>query len=90
MPKTKLRELLTELHDELDSEAGVDAEAQRLLVQVRDDIEILLELSSEVPIEHREQVRSGLGRALDALETDHPALFRVVGNMLDVLTSLGI
>ncbi|MBW2253861.1 MAG: DUF4404 family protein [Deltaproteobacteria bacterium] len=90
MPKTKLRELLSELHDELESESGVDLEAQRLLLQVRDDIEILLELSSEAPIAHREQVRSGLGRALEALKTEHPGLFRVVGNMLDALTGLGI
>jgi len=90
MRKTRLRELLTELHDELESESGVDPEAEKLLLQVRDDIEILLELSSEAPIQHREQVRSGLGEALDVLETEHPALFRVVGNILDLLAALGI
>lgn len=90
VPHPELHQRLRELHTELTrmGDAGiVDAEAQRLLVELQDDIEALLDRTAT----ERSQ---GLGDRLQDLvqrfETTHPGLAAAMGAVADQLSKLGI
>lgn len=90
MDKDRIRVLLQSLHASGGNLEDVDLEDRRLLLQLHDDIETLLELSSEAPAAHREEVRSGLSGAIDRLEKNHPQLTRSIGHIAELLSGLGV
>ncbi len=90
MDKDRIRVLLQSLHASGGNLEDVDLEDRRLLMQLHDDIETLLELSSEAPATHREEVRSGLSGAIDRLEKNHPQLTRSIGHIAELLSGLGV
>jgi ElaB/YqjD/DUF883 family membrane-anchored ribosome-binding protein len=90
MDKARIRTLLRSIHQSGGHLDDVDLEDRQLLQQLHDDIETLLELSSEVPAGHREEVRSGLSGAMDRLEENHPRLTRSIGHIAELLSGLGV
>jgi len=90
MNKERLRTLLQSIHSTGGSIEDVDLEERQLLLQLHDDIETLLELSSEAPIEHKEEVQSGLSAAMKRLEHKHPTLTRSIGHIAELLSGIGI
>ena len=90
MPKQKLHDLMSALQDELHDSGTVDFESREQLIQLRDDIENLLELSSEAEPVHLEAVRTGATTVLNRLEQRHPRFTRILGNILDALAGIGI
>ena len=90
MEKKQLRDLLTELHNELEKSDRVDDVTRSALAEVTDEIQRLL--ASEEPAS-REQGESLAGRMQESLlefETEHPAVTRVINQMAAALANLGI
>lgn len=89
MPREDLRELLGSLRRELDDSGGLDPAERSLLVDVHDEIEELLELSSETRIERRDSLVDRLTEAIDEFQASHPEFSRTIGNLADTLASMG-
>jgi ElaB/YqjD/DUF883 family membrane-anchored ribosome-binding protein len=90
MPKTHLRETLQQLQSDLAQKPRLDQHDQELLIQLRDNIETLLELSTEASPQQQADVRTGLGAAVDRFEESHPSLTAAMGRLINALSSLGI
>ena len=90
MDKERIRSLLQAVHSAAGEQDQIDLEDRTLLMQLHDDIETLLELSSEAPVTHREEVRTGLSGAIDRLEKNHPKLTRSIGPIAELLSGLGV
>jgi hypothetical protein len=87
--ESELRRRLEALHRELEATEEVDPEAQSLLGEVMEDIRELLERSGESPHTHQ-SLADRLGEAARHYEESHPALFAVVGRVVDTLSNMGI
>jgi len=86
----ELHKKLKELHTELarfDAAGGVDAEAQHLLAELRQDIEALIDRSAT---EHSHGLGERLQELVQRFETSHPALAGAMGAVADQLSKLGI
>ena len=91
MPRrADLARKLRELHDELEASEELDAEERAALIALRDDIEQLLELSSEATVAQRDAVQTGVGGAVDQLEARYPRITHALNAILESLSSLGI
>jgi len=80
-----LRQLQRQLQD-LDSLGEAD---QKLVEQLRNDIDLLLSHSREVAASShsvREQLEKGVGR----FEVSHPELTAVMARLIDALSNMGI
>ena len=90
MNKDRIRTLLQSIHSSGGNLEDVDLEDRQLLLQLHDDIEALLELSSEAPIDRKDDVRTGLSGAMERLEENHPILTRSIGHIAELLSGIGI
>jgi hypothetical protein len=87
MDKTKLQNLLADLHRELSTTGSVDAESRRLLDQVLRDIQ---QLSPPLGEQAPEGATAQLREAALRLEAEHPRLAGALGQLSDTLAKLGI
>jgi hypothetical protein len=90
MDKDRLRALLRSIHSSSGDVVDVDLEDRQLLMQLHDDIETLLEMSSEVPAAHRDEVRTGMAGAVERLEKNHPVLTSTIDHIAKLLSGIGI
>jgi len=91
MPRKALQKHLADLHDELASAGHLDPDLRKQLRDVADDIEALLGTSSPEPAAAAGgQLRERIQRATVEFEAEHPRLARVMGDVADALTKLGI
>ncbi len=89
MPRTKLRQTLGELEQELERTGPVDEQSRELLEHVVAEVREILERTEE-PEEERRSLRDRLSEATEAFETDHPALAETLGRLATALSHLGI
>lgn len=87
MDTHRLRELLAELHRELSGAGPVDAETRQLLDEVLGDIR---QLTGEPAGAVAEGTTAQLREAALRLESAHPQLAHVIGQLSDTLAKLGI
>jgi hypothetical protein len=87
MDKTKLQNLLSDLHRELSGAPTVDAESRRMLDQVLTDIR---ELTGNTSGEVAGSTTAQLQEAALRLEAEHPRLAAALGQLGDTLAKLGI
>ena len=90
MEKQALQGMLTKLRAELRDPEDIDSATRGLLVRLHEDIEVLLELSSEAQPEHHEQVETGLKASVEQFESTHPSLTAAMSRVLDLLVSIGL
>ncbi len=91
MPKTALRQQLTELHDTLASTAELDPDLRALLKEVSGDIEnVLGEQTSAEATTATNQLQARVRRATVDFEAEHPRLAHILEDLADTLTKLGI
>jgi hypothetical protein len=90
MDKPALQGMLRTLRAELQEPEDMDAGTRSLLLRLREDIEVLLELSSEAEPEHHEQVETGLRAAVERFEETHPSLTSAMNRVLNLLVSIGL
>ncbi len=85
----RLRSTLQELHDELDAIDALDPQVRKLLEDAKDEMEAALMREEPESLEHQTLVEQldGIGRQFDE---SHPALAKIVGNLIDVLGQMGI
>jgi hypothetical protein len=89
MPKERLRQLVSSLHEELERTPQVDAEGRRLLRELTGDIDELVghqQPAAEIRDSAAERVESAAVR----LESEHPRLAGILGEIMDALGRLGI
>jgi len=90
MDKPALEGMLETLRSELSDPAEMDPGTQNLLLRLHEDIEVLLDLSSEAEPEHHEQVQTGLRSFIQRFEETHPSLTATMNRVLDLLVSIGL
>jgi len=89
MPKQRLRELVSNLHEELERTPEVDAEGRELLRELTGDIEELVGHDSP-PAKSRETAADQVETAAVRLEAEHPRLAGRLNEIVDALGRLGI
>jgi hypothetical protein len=84
-----LRQMLEQLHTEIQRAETIDDRSRELLRNVLGDIEDLLERKQQRGT-HPVSIIERLREAVRAFEKTHPALTTAIGRVADALASLGI
>jgi hypothetical protein len=84
------RELLQQLHDEINNTQTVDEKGRELLQDLDGDIRALLERSEEHPSQVQLSIVQNLESTLSHFEITHPELTSLVSKLLDTLSNAGI
>ncbi len=90
MDDNKTRELLQQLHDEINSIQKVDQQGGKLLKDIDNDIRELLERSGDDSMEVHPSILNRLDDAICHFEVDHPDLTTLIAKVMDSLTNAGI
>ena len=92
MDPSTLRNALTKLHEELNRARQVDPESRKLLLQLTDDIERLLNRPATAAPEAPSSAmhRHTLGDLEAKFEAQHPALATTVREFIDALAKAGM
>lgn len=91
MPKKALQQHLSELHDELATTDDLDPALRQQLRDVADDIETLLgEEAAPDTATAGSQIQRSVQQATVDFEAEYPRLARILGDLADTLTKLGI
>jgi len=88
MPERHLREMLEQVHAELQKAGNIDEKSRDLLRAVMDDIRTIVEPTEGAA--RPEPIGQRLREAVDAFEESHPALTEAVGRVVDALAKMGI
>jgi len=89
MREEHLRQMLEQLHIELQRADAIDDRSRELLRSVLDDIEDLLERKQKRGT-RPESIIERLREAVRAFETTHPTLTHAIGGVADALAGMGI
>jgi predicted component of type VI protein secretion system len=84
-----LREMLEDLHAELQRTDAIDNRSRELLRSVLGDIEDLL-AQKQKPGARPESIIERLGQTVGVFETTHPTLTAAIGRVADALAGIGI
>jgi predicted component of type VI protein secretion system len=84
-----LRQMLEQLHTELQRTDTIDERSRELLRSVLGDIEALLERKQERGAQP-ESITARLREAVRAFETTHPTLTDAINGVADALAKMGI
>lgn len=84
MSDQELRRTLEELHRELSQVGQVDEDLERLLQEIRADIEDVMERSGPQGLGDR------LAQAVERFEATHPRLASAMGAVADQLARMGV
>ncbi|MBI5303809.1 MAG: DUF4404 family protein [Chloroflexi bacterium] len=83
---SRLRELLEQLHAELEHTTGVDAESRQILEHLRQDIQVVLSASDAAS--HYPSLGSRMNTTITHLEESHPQLTLLIKQLLDHLAAV--
>lgn len=86
MNDEKLRDLLEQLHDELEHTSSLDEKGRELLSHLSVDIQKMLGSSGTVPPTTTERFQD----AIDHFEVTHPELTAALSQVLNALSNAGI
>ncbi|PHR90616.1 MAG: hypothetical protein COA78_34905 [Blastopirellula sp.] len=87
--KEKLRSTLEELRNELKSIEQLDDATRELLENTAEQLNDALHQDSQEMLEHP-SLTENLSKATDDFEESHPALTRIIGNIVDILGNSGL
>jgi hypothetical protein len=90
MDNKNSRELLQQLHDEINSIQKVDKKGSDLLKDIDGDIRELLERSGETQMEVHPTILKRLDDAIDHFEVTHPDLTTLISKVFDSLSNAGV
>ena len=90
MEKHHLQESLTELHSALSDREQIDDETRSLLRALSDDIDRLLDDSTENRPEDVQPVTEQVDSLLLKFEADHPELTAALNRVASALANIGI
>jgi hypothetical protein len=86
MTDQKLRDLLDQLHNELEHIESVDDKGREMLSHLNEDIQKFLDPSEEDDVSLPSRVQD----AIDHFNVDHPALTAALSQILNALSNAGI
>lgn len=86
MTDQKLRDLLEQLHSELERTDSVDDKGREMLSHLNTDIQKFLDPAEE----DDESLLERLQDAIDHFEVEHPAITAALSQMLNTLSNAGI
>lgn len=86
MTDQKLRELLQQLHDELERTQSMDEKGREMLSHINADIQQFLDPAQDNPATLMGQLQG----AIDHFEIEHPAITTALSQMLNALSNAGI
>ena len=89
MTDQNLRDLLEQLHEELERTEVKDEASRERLQHLQADIRALRERSDET-IESDEPLLERLQESIDHFETSHPQLTLMLSQMMTILSNAGI
>jgi predicted nucleic acid-binding Zn-ribbon protein len=89
MSERRLRQVLDELHAQLERSETVDPETRALLRSARSEIEDALDAHPEAQA-RASSARTQLGQAVARFEGEHPDAVALVQRVLDALTHIGV
>jgi hypothetical protein len=84
------RELLQQLHEEINNTQTVDEKGRELLQDLDGDIHALLERSEEHQAQVHPSIVQTLESTIDHFEVTHPELTALISKLLDTLSNAGI
>jgi predicted transcriptional regulator len=87
MEQQKLRDLLENLHRELEQVDSVDETTVAVLSSLREDIRKLVD--DKGAVEESEPLVERLNEAIDHFEIEHPKLSMTIQHVLDSLARMG-
>jgi hypothetical protein len=90
MNNADLKEHLNNLHQELTTVEAVDEDSQRLLVKIRNDVQVLLAHKSGGPTHQHAPIKERLAESARHFDTSHPALAATIRNVVSALNTMGI
>jgi hypothetical protein len=90
MREQHLRQMLEQLHTELQRADTIDDRSRELLRRVLGDIEDLLERKQKPGGTQLESIIERLRGAVRAFETTHPRLTDAIGGVADALARIGL
>jgi hypothetical protein len=88
MDDKDLQQKLTDLHAEIEQAQDVDDDARQMLTHLQQDIQNLLERSSDA--EAHQSLVERLDEAIKQFEVTHPEMTESMGQLLDLLARMGI
>jgi cytochrome c-type biogenesis protein CcmH/NrfF len=88
MDQQELRQLLEQLHTELEQAKNIDEKGQELLKDLSTDIRELLARSE--PEQAQTSLLDRLGDSISYLEVTHPTLTNTLARILETLSNAGI
>jgi regulator of replication initiation timing len=88
MEKQRLRELLGQLHEELDRTDAVDESTADVLADLKEDISRLVREEVDIDDE-QEGLTERLNEVVGDFEEDHPKLTIMIQHVLDSLARMG-
>ncbi|MDH5644112.1 MAG: DUF4404 family protein [Gemmatimonadota bacterium] len=86
MTDQKLRELLDQLHSELERTESVDEKGREMLSHLNADIQKFIDPTEE----NDESLFKRLQDSIDHFEVDHPAITAALSQILNILNNAGI
>jgi dsDNA-specific endonuclease/ATPase MutS2 len=90
MEDKDLRDLLTQLHDEINNTQKVDKKGSELLNDIDMHIRDLLERSGKTPVQLHPTAVQNMQSALVHFEVTHPSLTTLISKLLDTFSNAGI
>ena len=90
MPQSRLREVLNELHAELERSEAIEEGVRDELRAARDEIEQALAEEPDRAVAHATRARTRIGRAIERFEDDHPEGVALLERVLHALSNVGI
>ena len=84
----RLRQMLEQLHTELQRAPATDDRSRMLLERAVSEIQTLL--NAKTPEKRAESVSERLRELVDTFEETHPALTEAIGRVVDALATMGI
>lgn len=87
MADEKLHQLLTQVHEQLKQQGGLDDESQALLQKVLADVKAI---PSEAPEEFQQDLSERIEQQAVQFEQAHPTLAEILRQIMDTLGRIGV
>ena len=90
MDEQEFREQLQRLHEQLHRLESADESQQKLLQQLKGDIQDLLDHKEEYERHHYDSLGKRLKETIEKIEASHPNVTLLMGQIADALAKIGI
>lgn len=90
LDKQELRNMLVQIHDELEHTESLDSESRALLEHLMADVQDLLNREEKGLSTQGHPITGRLRESIQMFELSHPNLTLSMGHLLDILSQAGV